>query len=127
MFGSPEDMEHSHYEACLARQRQANHDASDFELRARQQQAPVGQRISDLRANFNSLNIRLPHAAESTARKHNFRAAACSTQHQSASSIIQLHQANGLRLHRRPKIAVQQICVVGTLSSFLLFALLAYG
>jgi hypothetical protein len=78
MFGSPEDMEHSHYEACLARQRQANHDASDFELRARQQQALVGQRNADLRANFNSLNIRLPRAAESTARKHNFRAAACS-------------------------------------------------
>jgi hypothetical protein len=118
MLGSPEDMEHSHYEAWLARRHQANHNASAFEPRAKQQQAP------DLRANFNlnSLNIRLLHAAESTARKHNFRAAACSTQHQSASSIIQLHQANGLSLHRRPKITVQQICVAGVLSSFLLFA-----
>jgi hypothetical protein len=60
------------FRAWLAQQRQANHDASAFELRAKQQQAPVGQRIADLRANFNSLYIRLPHAVKSTARKHNF-------------------------------------------------------
>jgi S-formylglutathione hydrolase FrmB len=78
MFGSPEDIKRSHYKAWLTRQRQANHDALAFELRAKQQQAPVGQCIADMRANFNSLNIRLPHAAESTARKHNFQAAACS-------------------------------------------------
>ena len=70
MFGAPEDVEH--FDAWLDDQQQlhADDDVPAPGGGADQPPAPVGQRLADLRANFNRTNILRASKAASTFAKH---------------------------------------------------------